>query len=54
MSSTAECTFGRATNEPARRRRVTRPASARAEIALLTVILEQPYCSVSSCSNGIR
>ena len=42
MSSTIECTRGWATNEPARLRRLTRPALLKAESALFTVIRAQP------------
>ena len=52
MSSTADCECGRMTKLPALRRRSISPAPASRVSALLTVMREQPYCAVSSCSNG--
>ena len=54
ISSTKECIRGRATKDPKRRRRMIMPRSASGARALFTVMREQPYSSISSCSKGMR
>ena len=54
ICSTACWLLGSATTEPARRRRVMSPLAASVESTLFTVMREQPYSAISSCSNGMR
>src|SRR5918993_1075187 len=54
ISSTACWVLGSATTEPALRRRVMSPLAASVDKTLFTVIREQPYSAISSCSKGMR
>ena len=54
ISRTADWACGRVTKLPERRRRSIRPFLTSSVSALFTVMREQSYSFVSSCSKGIR